>query len=164
MFIGDGKIRGETQEEERESDDENDLELPEEVRSFAQSLNKDYNGNNNENQNEDQIEEIEMEAAIRKDEKFPDEAESTYEDQEGLSDDEEERQEGMEASLPNWESCTHPEQTMQFSAQNADLGNKMYELGNCSNPLVPSNNLHSFPSTLSILPNDVTFNELVLLE
>lgn len=164
LFVGDGKTRGETQEEERESDDENVLGVPEEVRSLAQSLNEDHNGNENENQDEDQIEEneIEIEAAIREDDKSPHEAESTYENQESLSDDEEERQEGMEAFLPNWNSCTHPEQTMQFGAQNTVLENKMYERGNCSNPPVSSNDFHCFPPTLSFLPNDVTLNDVLI--
>lgn len=106
-------------------------------RSFAQSLNEDYNRNQNEdhngNQNEDVIEDIEMEneAAIQENDTFSDEAEPTVEDQEGLSDDEEKWQKGMEVSLPNWES-RHPEQTMQFSAQNDILGYKMYIPENCT--------------------------------
>lgn len=54
-----------------------------------------------------------MEAAIQKNNKFPDEAEPTYENQEDLSDDKEEQQEGMEVFLTNWESCRYPNNAIQ---------------------------------------------------
>ena len=184
MFVGDKNTKEKTQEEEYESHNNDLEELPEEVRNFAESLNEDYNGNqiketeiemkaaiqedDKERESSDndsylgvpeKVRSFTMEAAIQKNDDFSDEAESIYKDQEGFYDDEDERQEGIEASLSHRNSCTYPEQTMQFSAQKTVLEND-YELSNYSNLPVSSNNFDSFSST-SFLPNDVRLTELM---